>query len=181
MARIWPVSEGREHTPPFPWAELPLSEAIKLCDLRQSDLVSSLAKPPRFAEPHLDRWYAGYKHVVVEVEEDEARKSKWTSGFYKSRLAPREVFRRLIQESLVAALGGENVVRVEVARGVDSQGRGAIHITVVISPDAIQNLPSGATLDVLVRVRELLHEMHVGSTPIVSYATEAELAEDVGS
>jgi hypothetical protein len=74
-----------------------------------------------------------------------------------------------------------NYVRVEFAPSIDSQGRGAIHITVVISPDAIQNLPSGATLDALVRIRERLHEMHVDSTPIVSYATEAELAEDVSS
>ena len=181
MALIWPVSEGRNHTPPFPWAEVPLSEAIRLCELRQSDLGSSLATPPRFADPDLDPWYGGYKHIIVEVEEGEAVKAKWKSGFYRSRLAPREVFRRLIQESLVGALGESNVVRVELARGVDSQGRGAIHITVVIAPDAIQKLPSGATLDALVRIRERLHEMRVDSTPIVSYATEAELAEDVGS
>ena len=181
MASVWPVSEGREHTPPTPWVEMPLAEAIAICELRHSDFLSELAATPRrFGDPNRDLWYAGFKHIVVEVEEGEGRKAKWKPGFYKCRLTPKEVFRRLIQQALVAALGGDNVVRVEFAPGIDSQGRGAIHITVVITPDAIQKLPSGATIDALVRVRERLHEMRVDSTPIVHYATEVELAEDVG-
>lgn len=183
MAEIWPVYEGREPTIGGPWARLPLSEAIALCELRPRDFLSDLAtRPrPRFGDMDRDQWYAGYKHVVVVFEEDEGQGAEWKPGFYKSRLTPKEVFRRLIEHALVAALGRDNVVRAEFASGVDSQGRGAIHITVVISTDAIQKLPSGATVDALVRVRERLHEMRVDSTPIVYYATEAELAEDVGS
>jgi len=179
MARIWPVSEGRERTPPAPWAEIPLSEAIALCELRQGDFVSDLTvTPPRFGDPDRDLWYAGFKHVVVDVEEGEGRKAKWKPGFYKSRITPKEAFRRLIQQPLVAVLGSENVVRVEFAPGIDSQGRGAIRITVIIAPNAVQRLPGSATVEALVRLRERLHEMRVDRTPIVDYATEAELAED---
>jgi hypothetical protein len=82
---------------------------------------------------------------------------------------------------LAAALGEENVVRVEFAPGIDSQGEGAINVTVVIAPDAVQRLTGDATIDARARLRERLEEMGVNSTPIVYYATEAELAEDVGS
>ena len=181
MAHIWPVSEGRDHTPPFPWADVQLSEAIKLCDLRQDDLVSSLAAPPRFADPDLDLWYAGFKHVVVEVEEDEARKAKWKPGFYRSRLRPKEVFRRLVEEPLVAVLGSDNVVRVEVAPTIDAAGRGAMLTTIVIAPDALPRLTNEALVDAEMRLQERLREMHVAGASIMEFATEAELAEDVGS
>jgi hypothetical protein len=181
MASIWPVSEGRDHTPPVPWVELPLSEVIALCELRQGDFMSDLAVTPRrFGDVDRDLWYAGYKHIVVEVEEGEGRKAKWKAGFYKSRLTPKEVFRRLVQQPLVAALGHDNVVRVEFAPGIDSQGRGAIRTTVVLTPHAIERLPNGAPVDALVRLRERLQEMRVDRTPIIEYATEAELAENGG-
>lgn len=181
MARIWPVSEGRDHTPPFPWAEVPLSKAIKLSELRQEDLVSSLAAPPRFADPGLDLWYAGFKHVVVEIEEDEASKAGWKPGFYKSRLTPKEVFRRLIEEPLVAALGGDNVLRVEVAPSIDALGRGAMLTTIVIAPDALPRLGNEALADADLRLQGRLREMHVAGAAIMEFATEEELAEDVGS
>jgi hypothetical protein len=160
---------------------MPFAEAIALCELRPGDFLSDLAaRPrPRFGDVDRDLWYGGFKHIVVVVEEDEGQKAKWKPGFYKSRLAPKEVFRRLIEQALVAALGKDNVVRVELAPGVDFQGHGAIDITVVIAPDAVQKLPGGAPIDARVRVRERLSEMRVETSPIIHYATEAELAEDV--
>lgn len=181
MAEIWPVYEGREPTIGRPWVRLPLAEAIALCELRPGDFLADLAaRPgPRFGDVDRDLWYVGFKHVVVAVEEDEGKRAEWRPGFYKSRLAPKEVFRRLIEQALVGALGKDNVVRVELAPGVDFQGHGAIDITVVIAPDAVQNLPGGAPIDARARVRERLNEMRVDSSPIIHYATEAELAEDV--
>jgi hypothetical protein len=180
MAKVWPVSEGREHTPPSPWAEIPLSEAIALFELRPQDFVSSLAAPPHFGNGDRDLWYAGFKHVVVEIEDDEGQKAKWKPGFYKSRIRPREARRRLIQQPLVAELGKDNVIRVEYEPTTDSQGRGALKITVVITPDATDRLANGVVLDALVRLRERLREMRDDRTPILEYATEAELAQDGG-
>jgi hypothetical protein len=181
VARIWPILEGREHTPSAPWIEVPISEAIKLCELRQSDLVPDLAAMRGFAEPDFDLWYAGFKHVVVEVDDAEARQVKWKPGFYKSHLSPKEVFRRLIEEPLVAALGSDNVVRVEVAPTLDAEGLGAMLTTIVITPEAIQRLDGNRQGDAMAQLRKRLREMHVHGTPIPEYATEAELAEDVGS
>jgi hypothetical protein len=130
-----------------------------------------------------DLWHAGYKHVVVVVERDEGQENGWKSGFYKSRLAPHEVFRRLVEQPLVDALGRDNVIRVEVevAPSVDALGRDAMLTTVVIAPNAIQRLGSESAVNAEVRLRRRLREMHVTATPILDFATEAELAEDVGS
>jgi hypothetical protein len=91
-----------------------LAEAIALCELRPRDFLSDLAtRPrPRFADADRDLSYAGFKHIVVVVEEDEGQSAGWKPGFYKSRLTPKETFRRLIQQALIAALGSDNVVRV---------------------------------------------------------------------
>ena len=181
MAKIWPVYEGKVPTRGSPWIDIPVRDSIALCNLRAQDFVSDLSKTPRFGDTGRDLWYAGFKHVVVEVEPEEARTAEWKPGFYKSRLAPKEVFRRLIEQPLVAALGSDNVLRVEVAPTLDAEGRGAMLTTIVIAPDAIQRLGNEVQADAEVRLRERLREMHVAGTPIMNFATEAELAEDVGS
>jgi hypothetical protein len=181
MAKIWPVYEGKEPTLGGPWIDIPVTDAIALCNLRTQDFVSDLSKTPRFDDTGRDLWYAGFRHVVVEIGPEEARTAEWKPGFYKSRLAPKEVFRRLIEQPLVAALGSDNVLRVEVAPTLDAEGRGAMLTTIVIAPDAIQRLDSEAEVDAEVRLRERLREMHVAGTSIMNFATEAELAEDVGS
>ena len=180
MAKIWPVYEGREPTRPSPWVDLPLSDAIALFELRPNDFVSDLTVPPRFGDQNRDLWFAGFKNVVVQIEPDEGRKAKWKPGFYKSRIKPKEAFRRLVQQSFRDVLGANNLVRVQYQSAIDSQGRDALKITVVIAPDAIQRLPRGAALDAAVRLQERLNEMRDDRTPIIEYATEAELLQDAG-
>lgn len=162
---------------------MPLAEAIALCELRPRDFLSDLAtRPrPRFGDVDRDLWYAGFKHVVVIVEEDEGQGTEWKPGFYQSRLTPKEVFRRLVEQPLVAALGSDNVVRVEVAPSTDALGRDAMLATVVIAPDALPRLDGEALVNADMQLQDRLREMHVAGAAIVDFATEAELAEDVGS
>jgi hypothetical protein len=87
----------------------------------------------------------------------------------------------LIEQPVVAALGSDNVLRVEVAPTMDAEGRGAMLTTVVIAPDAIQRLGSEAETDAEARLRDRLREMHVAGATIMVFGTEAELAEDVGT
>jgi hypothetical protein len=181
MAKIWPVYEGKEPTRGEPWVDVPVRDAIALCDLRARDFTSEFSKTPRFGDTNRDLWYAGFRHVVVEIEPEEARTAEWKPGFYKSRLSPKEVFRRLIEQPLVAALGSDNVLRVEVAPTLDAEGRGAMLTTIVIAPDAIERLGNEVQADAEVGLRERLREMHVAGATIMNFATEAELAEDVGS
>lgn len=178
MAKIWPVYEGREPTRGGPWAELPVREAVSLFELRPEDFVSDLATTPRFGSVDRDLWYLGYKHIVVEIAPSEGKEVNWKPGFYRSQIRPKEAFQRLIQQALVSELGAENVVRVEYEPSTDSRGQEALRITVVIAQDAIEELSKGASLSALVRLQERLSEMGEVRTPIIEYATEAELAQN---
>lgn len=178
MAAIWPAYEGKEPTGGGPWARIPLSEAIGLFELNSNDFVSPLTVTPRFGDAHRDLWHRGYKHVLVEVEESEARREKWKSGFYRSKIKPKEAFRRLIEQPFVAEFGRRNVVRVDTEPAVDSQGRNALRITVVIAPTAVEALSTGAPLDASVRLKQRLGQMPIEYTPIIEYVTEAELKQD---
>lgn len=180
MAKIWPVYEGKEPTRGGPWAEISFSEAIRLFDLRQEDFISGLDQTPRFGDKNQTFYYRGYKHVVVEVDQGEARREKWQPGFYRSSVSPEEAFGRLLKSALASALGEKNLIRVQYSPAVDSRGEDALLVTAVIDPNAVQELESGATLDALVKLRERLREMQDERTPIVEYATEAELAQNAG-
>jgi hypothetical protein len=80
----------------------------------------------------------------------------------------------------VAELGAENVVRAEYEPTTDSQGRDALKVTVVIAPGATKRLKGQSALSALVGVQKRLREMGEDRTPIIEYATEAELAQDAG-
>jgi hypothetical protein len=184
MAKIWLVYEGRIPTlGGDPWVDLPLSETIDIFKLRPGNYLSDLGTIPRFGHADRDLSYAGYKHIVVEVGSSEGRQARWKPGFYRSSIKPEDAYGLLIKQALAAELGDENVVRVELEPTMDSQGQDALRITVVISPNATKKIRGGATLDALVRLQKRLHEMRDNRTPIVQYATEAELKEkeDVGS
>jgi len=178
MARIWPVYEGRDPTRGEPWADIPVSEAISLFELKPNDLVSDFPTTPRFGNVDRDLGYRGYKLIVVEIGLSEDRPAKWKPGFYRSRVKPKDAFEKLIQKTLVPALGAENVVRVEFEPTTDSQDHDALRITVVIAPGATEKLAKDASLSALVRLQEWFSEMREDRTPIIEYATEAELAQD---
>lgn len=180
MAKIWLAYEGREPTRGGPFAEVPVSEAVSIFELRPEDFVSDLATTPRFGDVDRDLWYLGHKRVVVEIGRSEGRRAKWKPGFYRSRVKPEDAFGRLIQQALVAELGAENVVRVEYEPTTDSQGQDALKIIVVIAPGATKKLATGASLSALVRLQERLSQMREDRTPIIEYATEAELVQDGG-
>jgi hypothetical protein len=178
MATIWPVYEGREPTVGGPWARLPISKAVALFELRAADFVSDMTQTPRFGDANRDLRIVGYKHVVVEIEREEAQKANLKPGYYLSRVTPKEAFKRLVQQAIVDEIGKENVVRVEHEPTTDSQGREAIKITVVLTPGAVQRLDDGAVLDALVSLNLRLREMREDRIPIVEYATEVELSRD---
>lgn len=180
MAKIWPVYEGKHPTYGGPWSELPFSEAVALFELRPTDFVSGIAVTPRFGDADRDLTWVGFKHIVVEVDPDEAPKLKWKPGFYKSKVKPKEAFRRLLQHAVTPAFGVENIVRVNSEPAVNSLGLAALRIKIVLAPSAIDRLARGAVLDALVRLQEQLREMREDRTPIVEYATEEELAHDAG-
>jgi hypothetical protein len=178
MAKIWPIYDGKRPTSGVQGAEVSLQEAVSLFKLSQDQFVPGLTVTPRFGEAVRDLTWAGYRHVVIEVDDHETSKGKWKAGFYRSKIRPQEAFRRLIERTIVSAFGAENVVRAECAETSDSLGEPALRVMVVLTPEAPGRLPPRSVVDVLGKLRNRLHEMHTYSTPLMEYATEAELCQD---
>jgi hypothetical protein len=81
------------------------------------------------------------------------------------------------EKAAKSALGKKNVVRVFTEPGSDAEGRDALRITIVVTPDAVKTLEGDALLRNLLSIREGLWKQGEERTSIVSYATEEELAE----
>jgi hypothetical protein len=84
---------------------------------------------------------------------------------------------RLVEKTARTALGKKNVVRVFTRPGIDVEGKDALRITIVVTPDAVDNIDGDALLDNLLKVHEDFEHLGEERTPIVGYATEEELAE----
>jgi len=60
---------------------------------------------------------------------------------------------------------------------VDSEGRDALRITIVIESGAAARIKGDAALDTLVQIQDRLREAGEERFPIVEYATKEELEE----
>jgi hypothetical protein len=188
MAFVWPVYEGREPTRGGPWATLPAREAVALLALSPENYVSSIEETPRFGDIERDLWFAGYKHVIVEIKSKEAESLGLRAGFYESPFPPSKAYDLLVQRAVAKSLGSESIVRVEHHGTTDSAGREAFRITVVLTPEASKTLSKDdVALDAVVGVQgqhrlvsddmRRLQQRSDDITPIVEFATEAELSE----
>jgi hypothetical protein len=117
MAEVRPVNEGSPPSLGEPWADLPLEDAVRILDLEPQHFLTDLSQPP-------------YRHVVVEVGEDEAL-GKWRPGFYRSPLSASEAFFRL---QVHKCLGDR--WRDEWQKGRDADGDPAVWLWAVLKEDA---------------------------------------------
>ena len=180
MAKIWPVYEGPEPTRPAPWASMPFEEAIELLKLEKKDYLGGYDTTPRFGDVSQDRLPRGFKHIVVELDKAEAKRVNWSAGFYRAKVKPPDAFNLLLKRAAAKELGSNNVLRVITKPAVDSNGNGAIKVTVVVAENTIGKVANNAVLNALVGLRERLHEMRDDRTPIIEYATEKELKAYAG-
>ncbi|MGH7031513.1 MAG: hypothetical protein ACREE9_01275 [Stellaceae bacterium] len=67
------------------------------------------------------------------------------------------------------------VIRALAEPAIDSEGREALRVTIVIQPDAAGRLEGDAILDTLVHIQDRLREAGEERFAIVQYATEDEL------
>lgn len=130
MANVWPVYEGKERTSIGPWAVLPLDDAVRVLDLEPQHFLSELSRTPKFGDTDRNLTLAGYRHVVVEVGDEETR-GEWRAGFYRSPLSPVEAFFRLeVHQSL------GDLWRDEWMKGHDADGDPAVWLWAVLKADA---------------------------------------------
>lgn len=130
MAKVWPVYEGRRPTVGEPWAELPLEDAIRVLDLEPAHFLTDLSRIPKFGDTERDRTWIGYRHVVVEVGDHEA-KAGWKSGFFRSPLDPKEGYFRLQVHQRLGELW-----RDEWKKGEDAEGEPAMWLWAVLKAEA---------------------------------------------
>lgn len=79
-----------------------------------------------------------------------------------------------------ARLPKKTVERVLSEAVSDSEGRDALKLTIVISPDSLPKLEGDALLDTLVQIQNDLQEAGEDRFAIVEYATQDELDDDAG-
>jgi hypothetical protein len=178
MADIWRLYEGKVPTPGEHWGSLPLDEAIALLELRPGDLITDPGRTPGFGPQGKSLRLLGAKHLIVEVYPTESRLPDWTAGFYRSPIAPKGALNRILYNALAPVLGRSNVLRVEHVPSIDSQGRSAYWVTVVLAPGAERRITGDMSIDAIGRLRHVLEAFGVEGTPILQYATEDELASN---
>lgn len=83
---------------------------------------------------------------------------------------------RIVEAAAKSKVGRENIVRVFTAPGIDSDGKDALRITIVIAPGAADRIRGDDVLNMLVEMHNRLYEEHDERTPIIHYATEEELS-----
>ena len=84
---------------------------------------------------------------------------------------------KIVEKAAKSALGRESVVRVFTEPGSDAEGQDALRITLVVTPSAVETIDGDALLDNILKIHDALWERGEQRTPMVSYATEEELAE----
>ena len=112
MAKIWPVYEGRISTIGEPWVEMPLNDAVRVLQLEPRFFLADLARAVRFGNEEQNLTWAGYRHVVVEVDDAEAGPD-WQPGVYRSPLDPSKAFYRLLEWRIEKRVGPDWRVKIE--------------------------------------------------------------------
>ncbi|GBF26624.1 hypothetical protein MnTg02_01665 [bacterium MnTg02] len=97
MAKVWFVYEGPTLRRGGPSYELSVADCERQLGLSRENFLKSLEKGPEFDDPSGLGTLGGFKRVVIEIEENEAKSSGWKPGFYFSEMSPDEVIDMLGQ------------------------------------------------------------------------------------
>ncbi len=86
---------------------------------------------------------------------------------------------QIVTRAVEANAAPNSVRRVMTEPAATFDGEEAVRITIVLTPEAVDQLANGDPIDVLSRIWDGLRSAGDERFPILQYATEAEL-EDVG-
>ena len=91
MAKIWFARRGPEPTNSSdPHTELPLPDCVSKLGLRKAQRISPLEQTPKFDVQAKMASFTGPHFVVVEIDDAEAKKHQWQSGFYLLDISPQD-------------------------------------------------------------------------------------------
>lgn len=91
-------------------------------------------------------------------------------------IAPAEI-NSIATKAARAHLSKKTVQRVFSEPTIDSRGEGALRVTIVVAPNAVEEIEGDALLETLVQIQQDLQRAGEERLAIVDYATEAELAD----
>lgn len=103
MAKIWKVKDGPEPTTGGPWLERTLHDCEEKLGLRRTDFLKALPSGPsdrpagpRFgAQEDLGAMFRDYARIVVEIDDVEAKRHGWKSGYDLAPVSPKDAERSL--------------------------------------------------------------------------------------
>jgi hypothetical protein len=102
MAKIWMAKDGREPTRGGPLAVLPVEYCKAKLRLNPDGFLKGPSRPeethagPRFGnQEDAVAPFADPRHVVIELQNDEANKHGWKPGFYLAEVSVIEAERIL--------------------------------------------------------------------------------------
>lgn len=93
----------------------------------------------------------------------------------ESTMLDEKKIQEIAKEAATANLASANVSSVSSSTAVDSEGRDALRITIVIAPGAETKITGDAALNTLIRIKEHLRREGEERLPLVEYATKEEL------
>jgi hypothetical protein len=114
MAEVWLWRDGDDPTTGGPFKELRLADCVTKLGVSPDHYCSDLCSPPRFetsehspaggvrvvmGSPNLH----GYRHVIMRLDEAEARANGWKPGFYRCPVSPVDAHRLLCTEGYTVA------------------------------------------------------------------------------
>jgi hypothetical protein len=95
MANVWLAKDGAQPTRgEDPYRKIALADCIAQLDLHEGDYLCGLNSTSKFGE-NRPMIVKGPEHVVVEIDETEARAQGWKAGFYVSGVSVDEARTRL--------------------------------------------------------------------------------------
>ena len=93
MVKVWFVREGADPATGTPAYDISLQQCIDQLGLEKKDWLHGLDQTPHFQAPRVA--LPEYRHVVCQVDEQEASEEVWRAGFYLLEISPRQVAKRL--------------------------------------------------------------------------------------
>jgi hypothetical protein len=161
--------------------EIPIAEALQRYPSSRWRFLSE--QPPRINEPTAVSDGSDFNLVVVRLDGDETRDGIRHAGYYVvERLEPRDATQWLVERALRSEVGNENVVRVIVdGSWMDSENRPAYKVTVEIPQGAVDRISGEAAIKAFRRLRALIEHWPRNGTPLLQYATAAELERHVAA
>ncbi len=90
MAMVWFVRDGPDPTTGTPAYDISLQQCIDQLGLTKNDWLHGLDQKTHFHARRIVAAPEG-RHVVCEIDEQEASEEVWRAGFYLLEISPRQV------------------------------------------------------------------------------------------